>query len=411
MRFPWLILLVVLFPTALFAQNGSITGTVISESSKTPVARASVFLSNSSVGTATSDDGTFALRGIRPGQYTLVVSILGYETYSKTILVGSDAIKLTIELAAKPLMLREVVISSAADWKKNYAAFKKEFIGTDENAKNCVIINPHILNLTYNPTKQILHADADEFLIVENKSLGYRVKYLLNDFKIDKISNIISRQGQQVFEDLPGSASQKKKWRQKRDEAYYGSAMHFYRDLYAGKIAQDGFVMYHFNREFNPERPAEDVIKRKISQFYQQRRADSLRYWQNLANLSRYYKEKLDRQPLQESDVLVRTQQAGIYAIHFPDYLYVVYTKRRDEVYNKDLYRPLDMPNYEATVITLFSPYALFDMNGIVVDNAPLYEGAWANARISDLLPVDYVPEKNSYDSMTHDPPNKLMNK
>src|SRR6185437_132673 len=115
MRVPWLILLVVLCPTALFVQNGSITGTVISESSKAPVARASVFLSNSSVGTATSDNGTFVLRGIRPGQYTLVVSILVYETYSKRVLVVSNAIKLTIVLAAKPLMLREVVISSTAD--------------------------------------------------------------------------------------------------------------------------------------------------------------------------------------------------------------------------------------------------------------------------------------------------------
>jgi len=393
MRFPWLIILVIFFPAALYAQTGSITGAVINESTKSPVPRASVFLSNSSIGTATAEDGTFALRGIRQGQYLLVVTVLGYETYSKTVLVGNEPIKLDITLAPKALMLREVVISSAADWKRNYAAFKKEFIGTDENAKNCEIINPHILNLTYNPTKQILHADADEFLIVENKSLGYRVKYLLNDFKIDKISNIISRQGQQVFEDLPGSEAQKKKWRQKRDEAYYGSAMHFYRSLYTGKMTQDGFVIYDFKREPNPERPKEDVIRRKIKIFTDQRRNDSLRFWYSMANLSRYYKEKLDRHPLQESEILLRTQQQGIYAIHFPDYLYVVYTKRRDETYNKDLYRPLDMPNYEVSVITLQSPYALFDMNGIVVENAPLYEGTWANARISDLLPVDYVPE------------------
>jgi hypothetical protein len=32
-------------------------------------------------------------------------------------------------------------------------------------------------------------------------------------------------------------------------------------------------------------------------------------------------------------------------------------------------------------------------MNGIVVGNAPLYEGSWANNRLSDMLPVDYVPD------------------
>jgi hypothetical protein len=62
-------------------------------------------------------------------------------------------------------------------------------------------------------------------------------------------------------------------------------------------------------------------------------------------------------------------------------------------VYNKDLYRPLDMTNYETTILTLFDDYALFDMNGIIVSRPPLLEGAWAKSRLSDLLPVDYVPD------------------
>jgi hypothetical protein len=32
-------------------------------------------------------------------------------------------------------------------------------------------------------------------------------------------------------------------------------------------------------------------------------------------------------------------------------------------------------------------------MNGIVVANGPLYEGTWSKSRLSDLLPVDYVPD------------------
>src|SRR5277367_1729754 len=125
MRFPWLILICILFPFAALAQNGIISGTVTNADSKKPLPRASVFLSNSAIGSATGEDGKYILSGIRPGQYTLVVSILGYEEYSKTILVGREPIKLDIELAQKPLQLREVVISSSADWKKNYEAFRK----------------------------------------------------------------------------------------------------------------------------------------------------------------------------------------------------------------------------------------------------------------------------------------------
>jgi CarboxypepD_reg-like domain len=394
MRFPWLILVFIFIPFITLAQYGVITGKITQEGSSKPIPRASVFLSNSSVGSASAEDGTFTLGSVRQGQYTLVVTVLGYEDYSKTILVGREPIKLNIEMVQKPLMLREVVISSDADWRKNYEAFRKEFIGTDENAKYCTVMNPHILNLTYNPTKQLLHADADEFLIVENKALGYRVKFLLNDFKIDKISNIISREGQQVFEELPGTAAQKKRWHQKREEAYYGSAMHFYRSLYTDKLKEEGFIMYHFNRYLNPARPPDDIIRRKVKWFNENRRPDSVRYYIDLANMSKYYHESLIQPPLQQFEVMTMTGQQGLYAIHFTSYLYVAYTKKTDDVFNKDLYRPLDQPNYSVSVVTLSAPYAVFDMNGIVVENAPLYEGAWARDRLSDMLPVDYVPDQ-----------------
>ncbi|MDB4918642.1 carboxypeptidase-like regulatory domain-containing protein [Mucilaginibacter sp.] len=394
MRFPWFILLCLLFPIITFAQSGIITGVVTNAETKSPLPRASVFLSNSSVGSATFEDGKYTLNGIRPGQYTLTVTILGYEDYSKSILVGREPLKIDIQLAPKPLMLKEVTIISAADWKKNYEAFRKSFIGVDENAKNCVVVNPHVLNLQFNRTKQTLEANADEFLVVENKALGYRVKFLLKDFIEDRLSNIVAYGGERLFEELPGNAAQKKKWHAKREEAYYGSAMHFFRSLYTNKLNEDGFVMYHLNRQLNPNRPPEDVIKRKAKMFYDMRMGDSLNYWNSLATLSKYYKETINKIPVLPYEVLSSTDQQGIYAIHFPNYLYVVYTKKRDEVYNKDLYRPLDMPNYETSILTLFEPnFALFDMNGIIVSQPPLLEGAWAKSRLSNLLPVDYVPD------------------
>jgi hypothetical protein len=395
MRFPWLILFLIALPFCTLAQSGIISGNVTNAESKKPIPRASVFLSNSGVGSATGEDGHYTLSGIRPGQYTMVVSVLGYESYSKTVLVGNEPIHLNIELATKPLMLRDVVIQSEADWKKNYEAFRKEFIGTDDNAKYCTVMNPRILNITYNPTKQLLHADADEFLIVENKALGYRVKFLLNDFKIDKISGIISRDGQQVFEELPGSESQKKRWHQKREEAYYGSAMHFYRSLYTDKLKQDGFEMYRFTRLLNPERPSDDVIRRKFQIFKDRHMVDSANRYVQLENISKYYHENLMKPPLFTFEVLNQTGTPGLYALHFLNYLYIVYTRKTDDVYNRDLYRPLDLPNYAVTVVTPSGPYIVFDKNGIVVENAPLYEGTWARNRLSDMLPVDYVPDQN----------------
>jgi len=394
MRFPWLILLYVFFPFITFAQNGTISGIVLNSESKKPISHASVFLSNSAVGTATNENGSFYLSDIRPGQYTLVVSILGYEQYNKVILVGHEPIKLNIELAQKAMMLREVVITSSEDWKRNYEKFRKAFIGTDENAKNCIVINPHILNITYNSTKRVLLADGDEFLIVENRALGYRIKYLLTEFKIDEISNIVSWESKYIFEDLPGSESQKKKWHDKREEAYYGSQMHFFRSLYTDKLTQDGFKIYHMYRYRNPDKPDEDIIRQKIQMYKTERRIDSANFWIGLANLSKWSHESLAQPALFSWEIMTNSEQPGVYTLHFTNYLYVVYTKKTDDVYNRDIYRPLDMPNYAVSVLTLGAPFALFDSNGILIQNAPLVEGTWAMNRLSELLPVDYIPDQ-----------------
>ncbi|MDB4924582.1 carboxypeptidase-like regulatory domain-containing protein [Mucilaginibacter sp.] len=395
MRLSWLVLLLFLWPVLTRAQNENITGKVIGKETKSPVSRASVFLSNSSFGTITSADGSFSLSKIRPGQYTLVVTAIGFTDYTKTVLVADEPIKLNIEMEPKVIQLREVVISgNKSDWKRNYEQFKREFIGTDENAKNCEVINPSILNITYHKTQQVLEVDADQFLVVENRGLGYRVKFLLKNFKSDKIAGNISYEGQRLFEELPGNEAQKKRWRINRDLAYYGSPMHFYRALYTDKLKEEGFDVRKLTRYPNTDRPSDEVIHRKIEMFTSLRRGDSVNHYIELSNLSKYAHERIATVPWASFELLRSTQETGIYAITYPNYLYVIYTKKRDETNFKDIYRPLDMPNYEISVCTLFNspPYSLFDKNGVVVGESPLYEGTWSKLRLSELLPVDYEP-------------------
>lgn len=394
MRFPWLVFFCLLFPFAALAQYGSISGVVTSSDSKKPIANASVFLSNSASGTSTNENGHYNLASVRPGQYTLVVNILGYQDYEKTVLVGPEPLHLDIELAPKPIELRDVVISSAADWKKNYEEFRKHFIGQDLNAKLCEVQNPHILNLTYNQTKQILHAEADEFLIVENKALGYRIKFLVRGFDIDKINGIDRWGGDRVFEDLPGSDAQKKKWHDAREAVYYGSQMHFFRSLIAENTVKEGFEIYTLKRYPNPERLSEEQIHAGYNKARMGGWRDSMKYYYDMENMPKWVHESLVKPPLTEQDIASRYNNNGLFSLHFDDYLYVIYTKKRDETDYKDIYRPLDMPNYETTVITLQDGNPIFDMNGIIVGNGPLMEGTWAKSRLSDLLPVDYVPDQ-----------------
>jgi len=227
--------------------------------------------------------------------------------------------------------------------------------------------------------------------VVENRALGYRTKFLLKNFNSSAITHTIRYTGRALFEDLPGSAEQKKKWQVKRDEAYYGSPQQFYRSLYQNKLAEDGFVVYDFTRILNPRRMQEELIQRKIKQFAMVNR-DSLNYWLNQQDEPKWAKETLVKPPLTFYDILRKTPQEGIFAITAPHYLYVTYTKKFEDTYFKDIFRPLDMPNYETSVMTLYKAYAFFDMNGTVISESPLYEGTWSKAKLANLLPVDYEP-------------------
>ncbi|WP_191164669.1 carboxypeptidase-like regulatory domain-containing protein [Mucilaginibacter glaciei] len=386
------ILTCLFLPVIVLAQGGTITGKIISAASKAPVPKASVFLSNATFGTATDDEGNFSLRGVKPGQYDLVVTTLGFEEYSKKILVGAQAITLNIELTPKIMMMKSVTIISNADWKKNYEQFKKDFIGTTDNAKECKVINPRVLDLIYYRKKQELQASADEFLIMENYALGYRVKYLLNNFSSNNISRMIEYSGKILFEELPGSESQKKKWKQRREDTYYGSAQQFYRSLYKNTLTEDGFVIYNFSRVLNQDRFPEEFIQKKFKQFKDINR-DSAVFWQRQNDVPKWAQENLMKPPLAANRVLRSTEQEGLYVVTFPYLLYVIYTKKREETYFRDIYRPLDMENYETSVITLLQqPYILFDRNGSVLGNAPLYEGTWSKAKLANMLPVDYEP-------------------
>ncbi|HEY9197562.1 MAG TPA: carboxypeptidase-like regulatory domain-containing protein [Mucilaginibacter sp.] len=392
MRYLFPLVIFFVFPLFVMAQTASITGRVVHGESKTPIANASVFLNNATYGTSTAEDGSFTLSGVKPGQYDLIVSVVGYEDYSQTIQVGREPVKLDISLNQKVMMLREVVISSNADWKKNYEQFSREFIGTTADAKLCKVLNPHILNLIYHRNKQQLEADGDEFLVVENRALGYRTKYLLKNFLSDAIEHTIQYSGRALFENLPGSAEQKKIWKLKREQAYYGSPQHFYRALYKDKLKEEGFEVHAFTRQLNPERPPEALIQQKIKRFRETNR-DSLIHWYKLSNQTKWNNENLAKIPYQSFEILRSTPEAGIYAITAPHFLYVVYTKRHETEEFKDVYHPLDMENFETSIVTLYKGYALFDQNGTVISNpAPLYEGSWSKAKLPEMLPVDYEP-------------------
>jgi ribosomal protein S4 len=397
-----ILLLALLIPFVSSAQKITVTGNVLAADTKAPIGGASVFLSNSSFGTSTTASGTFALNGPTAGQYTLVVTAVGYETSVQTILLNTEPVKLEIALLVKVTQLNEVKITSIskADKRAALARFKEEFIGTDKNAGDCKIINPEVLSFTFYENKSVLEASSNEFLVIENNALGYRIKYMLKNFRSNLNTGDITYAGSQVFEEMIGGDSKKKKWYKKRDEAYYGSARHFYRALGKDSLADAGFKIYRLARQFNTKRPPENVIDGNISKF-RHTRMDSTFYWMGMKNSSHYTKQKLiGKAPVAVNTVVQQIDKPGLFALTFHDHLYVVYTKKWETTFFRDVYRvPHDL-NYATTIVsyTHDNNTLLFDKNGTIIGDSPQYEGTWSLARLSTLLPVDYVPSKGNHD-------------
>ena len=189
----------------------AVSGRVLNQADKKSIIGASVFLSNATIGTITQTDGSFILSKINPGQYELVISSIGFNTFHKPINLVSSSLDLgNIEVSVKTTVLKDVVIRSTADseWKKYYDWFKDGFLGHSGLEKECRIRNPDILHFNYRENGDSLIASCDDFLIIDNKALGYKVKYLLDNFYRTDSGRSISYKGSVLFENMKGTASQ-----------------------------------------------------------------------------------------------------------------------------------------------------------------------------------------------------------
>jgi CarboxypepD_reg-like domain len=326
-----------------------ISGRVVDSATRKPVADASVFLSNASVGTKTNNDGTFTLTNVRGGQYEMVVSIIGYATYKQTVMVNKDLNLPEIHINQQAIQLQEVRIGGPdKHWADHYARFKREFIGTTDNAAECDILNPHVLR--FDNDDGVFSATADGTLTIENKALGYHIKYILTAFSDNSKTGITYFAGEAFFEAMKGSKHRQKKWIKNRLETYDGSDMHFLRSVIAKKVKEEGFLVQRLIRKPNPAYKG---------------------------GFDNKYLQTLVTTPLATGEYAGITDQKGEYVLALKDCLAISYNNN-----------PLS-----GSILTIASPYLYFDNNGIVLNpQDATFEGSWGESRIAGMLPVDYEP-------------------
>jgi len=99
--------------STLFAQNGTVRGFVYEQDNGEPVIFTNVYLKGTTYGAATDVNGFYQITKVPAGNYTLMVTYLGYDTLAKPIhLQGSDILTEKLFLVKGAINIAEVVISA-----------------------------------------------------------------------------------------------------------------------------------------------------------------------------------------------------------------------------------------------------------------------------------------------------------
>jgi len=263
-RYCSLIVLLLLISTGnLFAQsNFSISG-IVKDNKGLTLPGATVFLSGTKVIGSTDKNGKYLFKDLLPGAYTIVTKYLGFETASYAVTLIDGPLTQNMTLKESTGQLQQVVITGDPNWGKRFEEFKKRFFGSTPNASTCKILNKEVLHFKMDKEKNTLMATADDFLEIINEGLGYKIKYLLEDFKFDTKNGVLFYQGYPSFSDLkPKDKKQEESWKKNRSNAYNGSINHLIKSMYNHDAINQGFRMYATDYDFN--KPLDDDGNEKM---------------------------------------------------------------------------------------------------------------------------------------------------
>lgn len=225
-------------------------GVVLDAETGAPLPDAHVFIAASMIGTTTDSTGRFTLDGIPLGAHRLYVSMLGYEPATLDTLVQAVTTDtLAFQLEPTVLSAGEVTVTAERDedWYKRLQKFKRLFIGTSERADQCTLLNPEVLAFETRWWGRF-EAFARAPLLIENRALGYRIRYHLDEFRAH--GRTVRWDGEPFFEPLrPVDSTEATTWASNRQQAYGGSMRHFLRALRSDRLQEAGFTVYHHPNE------------------------------------------------------------------------------------------------------------------------------------------------------------------
>ncbi|MFM7710426.1 MAG: carboxypeptidase-like regulatory domain-containing protein [Ferruginibacter sp.] len=348
----------------LFAQSGGywIRGKVLQTENQAPLAGASVFAENTTLGTYTDSSGSFTLL-LPAGGYTLSASYTGFQTAIQRV-SGSDHGPLTFLLSIREKTLQEVAVVSTGEvkngWEKYGKQFLEGFIGRSSNSEHCQITNPEQVRFFYSKRKNRLKVMANEPVRIENRALGYVIRCELDSFVLDIHSGESMYTGTMVFEEMTDSTgAMRAQWDSSRLYTYRGSVLEFMRAFYQQQLAANGFEVGRIE-----SKGGKAVFVREQKPYE----------WLNVHSDS-------------ATGVIRFSMNQSELAVHY-------FLEGPDEAYLKQV--PGKSPDYQLSKI-LLKPgmeYTI-EQNGYYYDQQEIIlDDYWSWCKLADLLPYDYRPSQ-----------------
>ncbi len=337
----------------------TLTGTV-TDSTGAPLANVSVFIAASTMGTVTGDDGLYVLPGVPLGTLRLYVSSVGYESQFVDMFIR-DAIVIEHDFVLLEAVyeLGELTVSANNErWQRQLQRFTRIFMGESPNATETTILNPEVLDFSGRGGE--FRAQASAPLIIENKALGYRIKYYLSEFVAEPSS--WRWDGEPLYESLqPSSPEEAARWNAKRDSTFYGSFRHFLLALINDKLEEHGFKVYSTPRSGRFSSPGFGGRT---------------------------------RMELKASDIIHEGEAADERILDFEGMLEIVYTRELESpsyLRQEGLRR---RPKFQTSPIQLDRGPTIVDLKGDMLDpyGVTFYGGYFAYERIADDVPKEYRP-------------------
>lgn len=361
-----------MFAVSANAQSFSVSGIVVDKNDR-PVSGVTVFLGGTQKLIVADANGNFRFDDLTAGTFQLVAKMIGFAPYSQNIIVQHDIAQFKITLTELPVDLSQVVIKAKDPNRADkLRLFKENFLGLSKNGRNCEIVNPAVLILNWD-SKGSLKGKTNDFLIIDNYQLGYRIRYLLKAFEFRPRIGLANYDGEIHFEEMSGTQDQQKEWAKNRLKTYEGSLMHFLRAVYSGKRGpvHEGFSVREVLRLPNDLELIGLNMRMRLPVIAEARQI--------------------------AFDTIVSVVDTALISMKFRSGLLITYTPRKklikkSETVRKDGVVAIKLGN-ESSVLQLALKEAVIDSRGSFTNyRAFLMRGHWGEMRVGDQLPFEYEP-------------------